>query len=174
MCVRERQVPLPSDCADAVETLEGELDVAERLIEDLTLEAYGEQPEWPTELPLELTPEGFTDQVERAAERCVPGTLVDVECTEPPCLAVFRPQSDDWWNRFVNECEGWAGPYGSSVTALQFLADCPDGSVEAVVMLGATELSEQVDEALPEGDFSKRLDQRRLAVEQGWVCQPVD
>ena len=158
--------------AETIDALEMELAVAEKLANDLSFAAFGEVPEWPADLPLELTPEGFTEQIELAAEKCAPGTLLSVDCSEPPCLAHFRPDGPDWMRRFLRECEEWTGQYGEDVSMSSTQIECPDGTTEKVVLLGSGEAySLAVDAGTAvEEDMEKRLDGRRTAVVSGWDC----
>lgn len=140
---------------------------------------------WPDEMPSILRPPAFRKQVEAAMQKCAtPMTLIDVDCTGPPCYAVFAvsrgepPGISD--NKvlmdFSERCATWHESYGMSVdryTRASRSVSCRDGHQVWVLLLGSDEAFEPLGVDRPERFSILKADQQAridTAVAQYDVC----
>ena len=133
----------------------------------------GIAPEWNPYVPEVLRPGGFEDQVRRAVEECEPDMdLVGFDCSEPPCLAIFRDLGGDSGTLTSEDCAAWHDSFGSWKTSSSDMIDCPDGVSERVLLIGSSRTHDWIDE--PEGggrgNGMKRLKARSAPVMDGWEC----
>lgn len=99
--------------------------------------ALGEGPRpWPDDLPAHLRPEALEALLADLAEECGAEHLVDVDCSEPPCLlALSEPYGEEGFEG-PNSCPAWADRHGSGVTRTAANVLCPDGSARVLRLIG--------------------------------------
>lgn len=121
-----------------------------------------------------ISPVGFERRVREVFETCkVPATIVGVDCSEPPCLALVHPGAADYTGREVQGFNAWREFFGASITTVSDRVSCGDNEV-AFAALGAPRTFEYVDEA-DEGDVwngVKRLNLRTESWKANW-CETV-
>jgi hypothetical protein len=68
----------------------------------------GEALPWPEDLPAGLAASGFEDAMRQAAEGMGDGELMEVDCGEFPCVAIFEShaENDDWHRAMVDQLPG--------------------------------------------------------------------
>jgi hypothetical protein len=168
---------LTKDAQDAVHLtrlteLEREVATVESLVRTYEEQLFGPPLAWPTQVPHALSATGFRDQVEIALGECDPDVdLIDIDCSEPPCLALLRIRSERWRDQLVTECSRWSEPFGAQTSGSSFSVTCADGSEEQAEMLGAPLrkiLGETADEQAEA--MSTRLQARMLAAKLHWAC----
>ncbi len=152
--------------------LEGEIGGIEVLVRTYEEQLFGQPLAWPGQVRHELSSSGFRDQVERALGECDPDVdLIDIDCSEPPCLALLRIRSEDWRTQLVTQCAPWSDPFGTETSGISFSVTCTDGSTEQAEMIGAPlqkvfgGTAEEHAEAM-----ATRLQARKLRPQLDWVC----
>lgn len=161
-----RECPAPDQ---QVVELSSALRICEQGAASLYEEVYGKPRKWDADVPDEFRPEAFEKRVRDAVARCTPSfDLEDIDCSEPPCLAVLRENEGGNWNDFVNECVEWYEAYGNSVTVFAADAQCGDGTTEHVVLLGPAGGEPSTNDR---DNGLKRLNYRRSMAVANWQCE---
>jgi len=170
----------PENSADDSETLREEnadlsmrVKFLERIVDDLQIEYLGEAIDWPDEISEAIEPARFEEEIGDILKDCgAEVEVVDVECSEPPCVAIVRSGGDTAFWQDLPECEAWKSNYGSSVMLHVDGVSCPGGDSEVVGILGPT-----YDNALgpaenseEDANRSKRFDARSTEVMTNWEC----
>ncbi len=165
--------PGPPGLQSEIDILKAEKAVLEKLLADMQVEFKGTPISWTDDIPELLRPEAFKANVEEAIDDCEPDVeLVGFDCTEPPCFAILRPDSADWWDGLVNSCPAWTDNYTSSVASASFNAVCADGSEERVQMLGwSSHLLPDEGTAEDKENRNKRFSARIDETKLGWTCR---
>ncbi|MFZ5479352.1 MAG: hypothetical protein ACOZNI_21490 [Myxococcota bacterium] len=157
---------------DDVAALRAENALLRKVNEGLEIEVYGLAPAWPTDTPKSHREE-FEGNLRKALADCeVDVDLVGVDCSEPPCMAIFRNAGDDFWNDLINTCPGWVDRYGSSVSTNSGTVDCGDGRTEAVWRIGPGGWRAPEPEGAPDRNVMLRMQARWDDMEAGWTCAP--
>jgi hypothetical protein len=157
---------------DRAADLQREIDGLEQLARAYEEELYGAPCPWPDDLPAAVTPDGFRAQVRAAVDACGGEVdLVGFDCSEPPCLALLRPQEATWRDTLIHDCPQWHETYGKTTSGASFTVECEDGSEERVEMVGVPASDVLGDDAVGEpGNLMKRLKARASDQELRWSC----
>jgi len=124
----------PQRAADEVDSgaLEEEIAELEDELDRLRMEAAlakgqlshyeGDPQPWPEDVPPGFGAEAFAAAAEQAAEDVEHAELLDVDCSEFPCIAVFQSHDEGpEWHRGIHEAipdpEGYDGDVGKMVWA---------------------------------------------------------
>jgi hypothetical protein len=158
---------------DRIAELQRELALHKVAKETYEVELYGEPVEWPEmgELPAAYQPDRFRIMLAEALRECE-ADLVDVECSEPPCLALLRSHDRDHDGPLLDRCAGWADQFGGATSGKHMHIECADGSRERVhfVAPSARELLPDDHHDEDWANLRKRLTQRYEQIELGWEC----
>jgi len=131
----------------------------------------GIEPEklaWPEKVKKHYQPEVFEAHIHEAVATCNPGVeLVEVDCSEPPCMALFRIEAKDFWDRLVNQCPHWRSHYSNSVASLIGKAPCG----ETYLLLSPTLTRYSRATGLTEGEMMLAMRRRWQAHSDGWTCR---
>lgn len=137
-------------------------------------------------MPADLRPPRFEQIVRGAVADCAPDNLdlVGVDCTEPPCYAVFRavrdasgaPSDSAVLQDFASNCEPWRKHYEDAVVRLTRHTSsftCPDGSREWVLLLGSELALDPLGVTTEEREeeLKDRGEERKEAWRQRWTCR---
>lgn len=98
----------------------------------------GEGPfPWPEDLPEALGPEALDAAWRELAEACgASDLLVDVDCSEPPCLMVFEvPRGGEREAPEPSSCAAWRERYGERHTRANASGMCADGTVVDLLLV---------------------------------------
>jgi len=121
----------------SVNELEMELSAVRQHAKTLELDLYGEPFQWPEEVPLELQPDRFMGRAAEVVESCDPSVQVaHVDCTEPPCYLFVRGDRQRVID-LVRNCPAWMEKYGKSSLSTGNAAECSDGYLEEVMVIGS-------------------------------------
>jgi hypothetical protein len=139
--------------------------------------ALGEAPlPWLGDLPAELRPDAFGAELTEISKQCDPDAFVRVDCSEPPCLAVFlEPDGDGFFGAAglpgsgPTNCEQWKEKYGDNVTMSSRNVLCADGSTHSLLVLGPY-LPEVVPETSDPEEGMRHLQGRVAAAADGVGC----
>lgn len=165
------------EATEKAQAAEAELRFSRYLVDSLTAEAFGPRLEWPADIPEVMEPGAFQDNVERAFEQCNPSAhLLDVNCDEPPCLAVLEPTGPEWWHQLVNDCAPWSDAYSTAGAMVTREVECPDGTSTMVVVLSAPGVAKRLSDSSGQSSdaISKRIDYRALLYEGEVRCNSDD
>lgn len=163
--------------ARSVENLEQRLEFGRILLEGYRAEVEGVVQEWTPELRERFNQEKFREVVNRVQDSCdLPGELIDLDCSEPPCLAVFRLNEDQvrssaWYYGKAGTpvCEAWESEYTRGMFLMPDLVNCPGGGHEWFAVLAPSFYWEGVTQRDVENN-GKRIEARAGAVKEKWRC----
>lgn len=100
----------------------------------------GDPQPWPEDVPPGFAAEAFEAAAEQAAEAVEHAELLDVDCDEFPCIAVFRSHDEGPdWHAGIHEAlpdpEGYDGEVGKMVWASESRGDEGSAKLLSVAML---------------------------------------
>jgi hypothetical protein len=118
-------------------------------------------------IPARYVPSGFAAIMSDVLESCsTPISLLDVDCTEAPCLALLQNRVSQFR---PNACPAWLATYGdSSMANISLRIECPDGLVFITIVTPY----EGVDLTVPE-PFLDSLQRRRLERAMQWSMREL-
>ena len=168
--------PPPADTALKQE-IELQAEEIDSLVDDLE-ELTGTPLSWSPGWPEPLSPAGFRSSVEDAFGTCQPpGELVDIDCGEPPCLAVLRQAGEErpGIEGFIEGCPRWRELFGeesNKLTRCRRLVSCPDGREERILFLGSSRAVEHLDPQTHDerANLKRRLEERCEELRSNWQC----
>lgn len=171
----------PPDCADLYErvvTLEDQVAELTKRAADaekaLADEVSGVPASWGDSVPDVLSAKGFAKEVRKVIDECgLDSELVEVDCAEPPCFAIFRDAEETLGTALQVDCERWYRTFGPSTIEVFAPVDCGDGRTEQVMLLGSPTVWEYVDDPRPQDpkNRSKRFRVRAESIYSGWKCR---
>lgn len=122
------------DCGAVSRELDEEREVRQLLEREL----YGEPIPWPAEVPPERTESGYRAALTEVLATCRPTwTLGELDCAEPPCIAVIWP-SDARMEPPV-DCPPWVDRYGPTAQSAAQSVDC-GGKGRRLILLSPSHL----------------------------------
>jgi|GEM_PF-7102644 len=133
----------------------------------------GEAWEWVDFVSIDLAPEGFHGQLRALTQQCgATGlTLLDVDCTEPPCLGIFRARQPGAEQALL-QCPQWRQQWGRAAQRDRRVIDCGDGIQEDALLLGPTKVLQWLTDPAPDDpeNLNKRLRLRAGYAVEDWSC----
>lgn len=120
---------------------------------------FGEPLPWIGTAEEKYHPSKFRRVLFSALEHCGAGLkLVDLECAEPPCIALVEFSTEQQLLPAFTQCKPWVSEYGDAVTVTSNPVQCP-----GIKAIGAVA-----------PDITDELRERALAREKflvdSWVC----
>jgi hypothetical protein len=149
--------------------LQRELDIVTGRLHAVEAEVYGHPVSW-AEASAIGTPDDreFREGMRRAQARCRGGwELVEVDCSEPPCVALLRgeEQAEEAVRSTLGECEGLR--LGHVVLSSE-VVDCPGSEPVAYHYLWIGE----VPEGIFHQNLRRRLQARQVDLLESNACRP--
>lgn len=164
-----------ADC----DALAAENRMLQKMLDDALAAEQGTALAWPDDaaLPEAYTPAGFAEAVSAALAACaVDVSLVDVDCGEPPCMAMLRPgpDSEGWYAALLDECDAWKERFPKKGPQYFWDLDCPGGPQKAAAIGWSlwdvpTLTPDTYDK---EQNFGKRAHTRAATIRDDFPCQP--
>ncbi len=171
--------PVPTSHAaeeDVVAALTAEVELLRGIIAANDEQQNGVPVAWTDNREPKFTEAGFSAALTAAIEDCKPPVaLVGMDCSEPPCIALLRPEAGDWHDALVNGCPGWRDAYGTTVSQSTGKVDCGDGREEQIALLSPYdhEHRESLDKE-DETNVRARTRHRWEQLRTDWECAPAE
>jgi hypothetical protein len=125
----------PPPAAAAEDALRAELAVARATIDSLRLSIEGSPLSWDDGPAEAFRAEAYEQTLAEALQACAPpAEFVQMDCDEPPCIAVLRVTGPTWRNDLVNGCPTWSEAYGLKTAQSTGSVDC-DGVPQRFALL---------------------------------------
>lgn len=112
--------------------------------------------DWPADLPELLREEGFSARVSAAAAAIEGLDLVDIDCSEYPCLAVLRSQDTEpgWEDQARAVPDALSAELGEGYGTMMMARGEDDGD-EPVMMMAFALVPSEEGEALPQDQATR-------------------
>ncbi|MCB9669061.1 MAG: hypothetical protein H6734_06285 [Alphaproteobacteria bacterium] len=130
-------------CDEVVEDVRKELSAARAEVASLELELYGEPIPWPHDVEPRMTEDAFRRTMDEVLAECWPDAkMTQMDCAEPPCMAVLFDAGDP------SDCPAWTRTHGIAAGMSTRPVDCGGEQKRMTILLPPSGKYATVDEMM--------------------------